>query len=591
VFGAIGLLLGIAVLFYEKLLKRDKAKFNKQNFFLVSSVFLVTWITLGGWINFLYIPQLFSAFSFIFNISFFLIIMVAFIITNHLVQSKKANFRTLFFPFISILLVFSILSAGKVLFEGETPKITVKAEEDYQKMKLPNVVIILVDALRPDHMSCYGYFRETCPSIDDIASEGVLFTNAFAQSGHTYESVPSILSSLYPSTHNMNNFYSALPKGCNTIFKIAKENGLATSIFSESVILSSPYGWDQSHGIDVNSSFYPKQGISILSYVFNYLGIARKIFNIIPVGKNQSTQVAETTDIATRFANFLDSIDDKSFISYIHLMNVHAPYDPEGRYKNYFGKSLDKQKRIQAILLERGFYPFIDGDEVSNEQLSDIVNRYDEEILNSDQEEIAKIVNVLNSKKLLDKTLIIITSDHGEQFYEHNQWRHSNTMFYDLIRVPLIMKLPGYELDNMIVNEVVELVDIVPTILDMWDVRKPPYMEGKTLLPLIDKDEWTPKFAFSELNLKGKSCLSLVKNNYHLIQIKFGFKEALLLYDIKNDPTESKNIIEEKTQIAQEMLEKLQELQKISREKSIVAKQIKSDKDIEEHLRSLGYIK
>lgn len=295
--------------------------------------------------------------------------------------------------------------------------------------------------------------------------------------------------------------------------------------------------------------------------------------------------------MSTRFARFLDSVNDNSFISYIHLMNAHAPYNPEGRYKNFFGESIEEHKKIKAVKLEKGFYPFINGDKVSDDQLKDIIARYDEEILNSDQEEISKIIAALDERALLDNTLIIITSDHGELFYEHNQWMHSNTLFYNLIRIPLIMKLPGYELKNKNINEVVELVDIVPTILDLWDVRKPAYMEGKSLIPLIEDDEWTPKLAFSEINLKGKSCLSLIENNYHLIQIKFGFKKALLLYDLKNDPKESKNIVHENNKIAQEMLEKLLELKRISKEKSVIAKQKKPNKDIEKHLKSLGYIK
>jgi len=589
-FGAFGVLLGCSVMVYERLSGRQKVGLDRKKFFFVSSFFAAILIIAGGWINYLLLPQALSMLSVVSNATFFVIVLIAFLVVHRLVQSSKVRFRTLLAISMAITVIFSLLIAGRLTMK-QTAGVQAKPKRDAQGTKKPNVLIIVLDAVRPDHLSCYGYHRKTSPTIDKLASQGAVFSNAFAQSGQTFQSVPSILTSLYPSTHNMNSFYSALPSGSQSIFSIAKENGFTTSIFSGQATLTAQYGWDRENGVDVNSSPRIRQGLSILSYYFVNLHLAERLLAKVPFVRRKPTRREDDEGVVVKFINFLDEIKDQPFISYIHFLGAHAPYSPQGKYKGFFNEPSPDE--IDVNDLDRGFYPFLAGSRVSDGQLKNIIARYDEEILSADQERLAKIIGHLEQKGLLENTLVIITADHGEEFYEHKQWVHSSTLFRTLIRVPLIVKWPDFSgrYESKSIDEIVELVDIVPTILGLWGVPQPPSLEGESLIPLMQGTEWTPKFAFSEIELKGKSCRSLVQDGYHVIEAKFGSKESLMLFDLRTDPDELKNIAGEKSALADEMLAKMKDIQRISQKKSVVTKKIKLDKDTEERLRSLGYIK
>ena len=589
VFGAIGILVGISVPVLEKLFRRGESGLDIKKFFLVFSIFVTILILAGGWMNFLYIPQVLSLFSAISNVALLLVVFAAFWVVHRLIQSSRVQFKTLFLIFLAVLLVLSALTARQVL-KASAPGRFIAAESTVQGAGKPNAVIIVVDSLRPDHLACYGYSRKTSPAIDQLASQGVLFTNAFAQSGHTVESVPSILTSLYPSTHGIDSFYSALPSGCQTVFSLAKAHGFVTSIFSETPTLTRQYGWDEKNGIDVNSSAQSRRGFSILSYYFGLLHLSEKMYNLLPFFGRRPAPAGEKKDTVSRFLGFLDEVDDHPFISYIHIMDVHEPYEPKGKYKDLFAKPFD-QPRIKVRDLNSGFYPFDSGSRVSDRQLQDILDRYDETIQFADQERLVKIIGGLEQKGLLEKTVVVITADHGEEFYEHEQWFHSTTLFRTLIRVPLIMRLPGPDGLSKRIDEVVRLVDIVPTILDLWDVPKPSFLEGQSVIPLIEGNGWVPQPAYSELHLKGKSCFSLVQDGYHFIQAHFGLKESLMLFDLKDDPDERTNLADENHSLTAAMLAKLKEINKVSKKKSMATKNIKLSREVEEELRSLGYIK
>lgn len=589
-FGILGIFLGSFTYVYEKLFRKKTIEFNKNNFYLFVTIFFAVLIIIGGWINYLYIPGFLSIYAIVFNFIFFFITFVVLAKLFQFIESRNIRFKNLCTILTAVIISVSLVSIIIKNIKEESPKSDLNLIAKAHPKKDLNVVIILIDALRPDHLSSYGYFRKTSPVIDTIASEGTIFTNAIAQSSHTFESVPSILTSLYPSTLNMKLFYNALPKGCDSIFKIAKKAGFYTGIFSETGFLGPQYGWDKEQGVDVNAISYTTRKISILSYMSEKFGIKDKVAKIFPRKKGITKSKVESTGAVEDFIEFVDNVKDVPFLAYIHIMDVHNPYAPEGKYRNIFQKPIE-DNIVNINDLERGFYPFIVGDRVSNDQLNNIIARYDETILSTDQEKIKKIIDTLIERSLLDETAVIIISDHGEEFYEHKQWVHSNTPFMTLIRVPLIMKLPNGNMQKKSIKETVELIDIVPTILDLWEIPKPDFIEGKSLFPLITGEEWTPKFAFSELRLKGKSCASLIEDNFHLISVKFGLKQELLLYDLVKDPGELNNIFHESPEKAEEMHMKLISLQTIVKKKSKTSEKIKLDKKLEEQLKALGYIK
>jgi len=470
---------------------------------------------------------------------------------------KKKNLAIFLLVSVIIFLVILFNQSGKnfdngVSFDG--------ASEDY---KCPdcNVILITIDALRPDHLGCYGYERNTSPNIDKLAKEGVLFTQAISQSSFTNPALPSLMTSMYPDVHGVRGWGDYINPLILTWAQFLNNNGFYTgAICAEDffvAILGLEGGFDTlSKGIDLTAENITREAVL-----------------------------------------WLEKNKDKKFFLWLHYFDPHEPYRPPTHIKiepeNVRFKDDDKQV---PILNERPSDPDIYGglggiaEYAVVEGMRDkgyYILLYDKEIKYVD-EQIGILLKNLEELGLDKNTLIIITADHGEALGEHNLYfTHGMFLYDELLKVPLIM-VGGFLPKNEIIKAQVESIDILPTIMDILRINyNKRGIEGISLLPTLysknKNDKYGESYAFSEFEDKK----SIRSPEWKLIYTSNS--EEYELYNLKEDPQELNNLADIEKDQFKLMKEKLEEW--VSREKENISSLTKPlDEETKEKLRSLGYL-
>jgi arylsulfatase A-like enzyme len=454
---------------------------------------------------------------------------------------------------------------------------------------IENVILITVDALRADHLSCYGYHKKTTKNLDELANNGFLFTQAFSNAPETCASFPSILTSTYPLMFNQETFPS-LSKERVMLSEILRKKGYTTGAFHSNPYLSSFYGYDK--GFDVfedlgaaehlearrgRKNFLERVGAIAnekLGTVFGYnnlfykvlanayINMSKPIKKIVkgPVGQFNIDMkyYADANMTNAKVISWLKNIGNHFFL-WIHYMDVHMPYKPPQEYLNNFGLSL-RDKEIKA-LNEKMYKKIYKSDKVkiSKTELKNLVDLYDAEIRYVDDvvrfllDEIAKI-------GLLSNTLVIVTADHGEEFLEHGGMLHASKtakLHDELLHVPLILYAPELG-ENMVINDLVSLIDLAPTIVDILGIKKPEQWIGESLLPLIKGEERKRDNGIvSEFLSNGKR-----KTAYRTKKWKFILdeeKNAYELYDLGKDSKEKNNVAGENLDVVKYLNFKIKE--------------------------------
>jgi arylsulfatase A-like enzyme len=317
-----------------------------------------------------------------------------------------------------------------------------------------NVVLIGVDTLRPDHLGCYGYDRETSPEIDKFAARGTLFENVVSQSPWTLPSFATIFTSLYPAQHGASALNTQLRTDQPTLAMMLLKRGYSTA-----GIINAPF---------LRPEFKLDRGFEYYDYKPPFAG-----------------RIADgTTDDALAW---IDAHRDEPFFIFVHYFDPHLPYGPPPPYDTEFYP--DYAGELPAPF-DINLFPraratnFETMRSVSAEDWDYIKALYDGEILFTDRE-VGRLISGLGDRGLEENTLIIVLSDHGEEFFEHGGFEHGHALYNEVIKVPLIVSLPGLVPENARLSEHVRLIDIAPTVLDFLGIEQRQHMEGVSLKPLI----------------------------------------------------------------------------------------------------------
>ncbi len=438
-----------------------------------------------------------------------------------------------------------------------------------------NIILISLDTLRADHLSIYGYHRKTSPNIDALAKDSIIFYNAIAPSSWTLPSHMSLMTSLYSIHHNVKKEDNILKPSIITLAQILSTNKFYCAGFTGGGFLSAHYGF--SRGFD----FYQENPNDALSF-----DAARKL--------------------ASQAINFLNYNKDKKFFLFLHTYQIHNPYFSPPPYNKLFSTD-EKQKvnmNVEGILggKESYFKP------LPNYIKENIISLYDGEIRYTDEILIKRIIEELKKLKLYDRSLIIITSDHGEEFYEHKAWLHGHDLYNEIIRIPLIIKLPHSEHKSKVINTFVSLIDIFPTILSIAKINYSNYkIDGENLIPLILGKAKSIPIIYSEVDenivsLHNTKKIAAIKQNEKIIYnepysyesagfFSFAPPERLKIefYDLEADPNEKSNIYFRKSSSATNIFNIVKAL--YINEKKIHPEKVPLSKELIEELKSLGYLK
>ena len=402
----------------------------------------------------------------------------------------------------------------------------------------PNIILITVDTLRADHLGCYGYRASSTPTIDALAGEGYLFTRAYAQVPLTLPSHYSILSGTLPVYHGVRDNSVGQPKGPPLISEVLHGKGYRTAAFVGSFILDSRFGLDRGFDYYYDDFDLPQRGGTDLSHVER------------PAG-----------EVMEKARHWL-ATGDAPFFAWVHLFDPHDPYSPPEPYKSRFASS-----------------------------------PYDGEISYVDHE-IGALLNSLQENGLLDKTHIILTSDHGEGLGDHGEFTHGLFLYDSTIHVPLIVRLANQRTVGRRIEEVVRSIDIAPTIFQLAGIQPPATIQGGSLAGLLSAGANTKargrlegnRLAYSETLYPmvqfGWSPLAAIQNSRY----KFVESPRPELYDQITDPGEKQNLCDQQSALASELRRTLQsQIAKYSASARPTGIRV-PDPETTQLLRSLGYV-
>lgn len=427
----------------------------------------------------------------------------------------------------------------------------------------PNIIVYLVDTLRADRLGVYGYPKDVSPVVDGLASEGILFANAQAQSPWTRASVASLFTGLWPQVHGARDDEDKLVDEALTLAERLRELGYHTAGITGNGNAHGPFGFSQ--GFDY----------------FRYLAKIRP-----------GDPLATSEDIHEAVVSWMDlHASDQPFFLYVHTIDPHAPYDPPERHRRRWAPTVsDKSIGTVEALGELGQL-----DQAEAEQRArDLLALYDAEVAYND-ESFGRLLDELRSRSLFDDSLVVFLSDHGEEFFDHGGWTHGKTLYSEMLDVPMIIKLPGGQGAGQEVGEVVEHIDLVPTVMELVTGQIPAGVQGRSLLPLIMNDvasQGPQDWAVSNVALRGIEATSLIDGSWKMIlRRQSGNEHFPELYSRQEDRQERQNLAPEMEILARYLVRRLAEIEEVTGDP--LGKETISEEDlleVEEQLRALGYI-
>jgi arylsulfatase A-like enzyme len=392
------------------------------------------------------------------------------------------------------------LALGELAVRVDPPKITAGSE------KKKNVVVVLIDTLRADKLTAYAKTRVKTPAFGKFVKESTLFERCQAPSNWTKPSCATVLTGLYPDTHKARGHASRVGSSIKLASEIFRGMGFGTGAFIANGYLAKEFGFDRGW----------------TEYV-----------NFIRENKNTDAE-----NVYKQSLDFIAANKEKPFFTYIQTIDPHVPYDPPDEdLKLYDGQAYDGPVRSRSTgnLLEDFKRKKVELNARDRRRLEAL---YDGEITYHDRH-FGHFLDGLNQLGVLDDTIVVVCSDHGEEFFDHESVGHGHSLFQELIHVPLVIRAPGVVPAGKRLANNVGLSDILPTVLAATGVPVPKGMEGTDLLPVANgevPDPMNAAFAsfFSEADDRNLSW-AVRKGDFKL---KMRGPARTYLYNLNNDPRE-----------------------------------------------------
>jgi arylsulfatase A-like enzyme len=465
----------------------------------------------------------------------------------------------------------------------------------------PNIILISIDTLRSDHVSCYGHDKLTTPCIDKLAEEGTIFGNNYTTGVWTPPAHASMLTGLFVSEHGVYG-NRKLSRDIPTIAEILKKNGYRTGGFVNNSQVGELVGFERGHDLFIEVW----KGIKTSSHVRRiYGGAVRRMRDKLGI---EDMGAGKTNKL------FMDWVEkqegrENPFYAFIHYIEPHNPLNPPRRFRNKFVNYYNKYNNMEKIkkVAYNPLICYVDDLTLNEEEIGYIKALYDGEIAYNDSK-IGEIIIFLKKKDLYENTMIIITSDHGEHFGEYGYWSHVASLYREVLHVPLIVKFPkGFDRVEEI-SEYTQSVDIFPTVLEVANVTGKESYQNSGVSLVFHKDranpyrdyvftEWegrVPFFILDKVKNQQKDIdLELFKTQMALLQDKkykyiWKSNDSEELYDISGDQDKRLNIHQHsdiRNYLHDELFKRKREYMDLEdRSRNDI------DEDIVKNLKSLGYL-
>jgi arylsulfatase A-like enzyme len=459
----------------------------------------------------------------------------------------------------------------------------------------PNVLIYLIDTERADHASLYGYARDTTPFMKKLGGQGLVFDDCQVQAPRTKQSTASLMTSLYSYTHGIVHDYDTIPKGSTTLAEQLRAAGYVTAS-----IVANPFAGR----------------ITGLGRGFDYLEEWAVVQRYRTDAHDRGTDSEAVNKIAFPW---LDQHKDEPFFLYAHATDPHAPYRPPAGFEEKFANSSETPEFDRNYKSLGGKIKYAGGTVVNragarqagvdpDRFIRRAMDRYDGEILHNDSS-LEQLVGKLKQLGVLDNTLIVVVSDHGEEFWEHGWTSHGHSLYQELTHAVFLMWNPKLIPVPRRISDPVQLIDLMPTVLDLLGVKIPDVVEGQSLAPFAKGQVFrrrspvmTSRFADPEAKKIGFvpenriDAIAFLDANWKLIYREKGDEAGvskLELYDRRTDREETKNLAAQNPREVNQLLAEITkwtEAQKQIRKFLGQGAKANINRQTLEQLRSLGYI-
>lgn len=468
-----------------------------------------------------------------------------------------------------------------------------------RRVKRPNVILVSIDTLRADHLSCYGYERETSPFLDSLARKGIRFQEMIVQANWTLPSHVSMLTSLYPAVHGVLRDTDKMGPLLNTMSEMLKSAGYSTAAFTDGGVMSADFGFGQ--GFDLYDDH--SKGRDKNKRALHWIGEHRK----------------------------------RPFFLFYHTYEVHFPYVHHPKPRAFMSEAEMKtlaarinagdyaltdeefEKAVLSWCTVKGFYRMIEPGALErlksemrrffkerwprmasfDESLRYLVDAYDGGITHFDAR--LKGLWELMCKMGMDKnTVLIITSDHGESFLEHGDLGHPELLYEEIVRVPLIVAGPMLPREGATVRRQVMSIDILPTVLDLLKLKPDPHLQGESLMPLISGAESSgPRPAYAdalEIDAVRTGAWKFIRKAEGNADGKPPLAHVPELFNLEKDPGEKTDLSNQdaptREMLEKQLLEWRAENKRLKSQLGLdkAAEKVTLDKKTVDELRALGYL-
>ena len=485
----------------------------------------------------------------------------------------------------------------------------------------PDVVIVLIDTLRRDHLSGEGYARETSPELDALAQRGTKFPSFVSQSCYTKPSVASLFTSRLPSGHRVGHLTTVLAEGQTTLAERFHAAGWRTGIFCANTIVGPEFGFAQGAEIfrTLPTELVPRTKLGYALFRLSegerrippvlWLRSALSRLEQVSLGRSGAETLSlPASQVVRDYDAWRAKQGEDPCFAYLHVMEPHAPYEPPADLARLFAPQGEPLYAHPPAAIS-GFPPFARGDSLAPDRVAGLVRAYDAEIRGVDRELGALYASLAASRR---PTILAVTADHGEEFFEHGGWRHGQSLHGEMLDVPLVLTGPGVPMGRRVAGG--QLIDLGPTLLELAGLPAPDDVSGRSLVPqlraaaAVDDSSLAagavPSFttdpgATASVGREAVAEIvygdaywsrSLTRGPLKVIESRLGSRDAIQLFDLGADPGELRDLAAAEPALATALRTRLAEIVAAAAKGAPEGESGEFDPATRERLRALGYV-
>lgn len=449
--------------------------------------------------------------------------------------------------------------------------------------KMPNIFIILIDTLRADHLGCYGHSGSHSPALDTIATEGVFFERAISQSPWTQPAIASLFSSHYPSVHKVIDYGQA----CDSVLRGAPK----VVVFNDSFVTLAEV---------LRQAGYQTAAFVSNPFVLHEFGFAQG-FEHFDTSFAANTTPGSVVNEAT-LAWLRQRNPDRPSFCFLHYMDVHGPYEARPEFLDPLldeVEAMPEKRKLSQEEIRKLTYLFAPPKTVTDIGQHNRLNFYREYWVARYNACIREVDNHIKSLRvqleqmgLWDDAYVIVTADHGEALLEHGHWEHGFSVHHPEVNVPLFLRWPGVLTAGKRIRGTVQLIDLMPTLIDQLKLPKMKELQGRSRTREITGRQNLREevAAFAEGVKSGPEQNAIYLGDWKMMVIPS--KRWQELYFLGDDPLEQNELSARHPQKAQELTKILQEQITLNNQlgSSISTEKVPLTPEQQNRLRSLGYL-